>query len=140
MIAEAKALAALGQVAFPVAGGGRTPCVRQGCHDWLTHTATVVGLRWANPTANVSVAIGTASGVFVPDLCVEGAQGIAALPALVAEHVSWPRSRCTNTPSGGRHLWFHQPPRRLRNCANLLPGLDMRDAKGPELGLIGGAA
>jgi hypothetical protein len=86
-------------------------------------------LRWrGRPDANIAAATGAASGAFVLDIDVKGANGFVTLDNL--ERVirsTIPTTWMANTPSGGKHLWFKCPVgRQLRNRVNFAPGLDIR--------------
>ncbi len=56
----------------------------------------------------------------------EGANGLRTLAELEAVHGPLPATWRTATPSGGRHLWFRQPARTIRNRVCFAPGLDVR--------------
>lgn len=125
MLAVALKLAAHGLAVFPVAGDCRTPLVKHGCHD-STKAADGARALWrSHPAANVSVACGAVSGAWVLDVDVKGADGVATLKALVADHGGLPRSWLSRTPSGGFHIWLSYTP-GLRNKVGFAPGLDVR--------------
>jgi hypothetical protein len=109
----------LGFAVFGVAADCRTPLVREGwfehgCHDASKDPAEV-RRRWreAHPRANVAVATGDPSGVFVLDIDRKGdVDGFASLARLEAEHGPLPETWRTRTPSGGEHRWFRKPEGR----------------------------
>lgn len=90
---------------------------RLAVHD-ATRDPTRIAAFWgAFPEANISVACGKPSGVFVLDVDVktsagEGFDGLSDLDLLQAQHSSLPPTWTTSTPSGGRHLWFARPEHR----------------------------
>jgi hypothetical protein len=124
--AAAQALAAHGLAVFPVAADCRRPLTPHGYKD-ASKASETLRRWWARwPQANMAVACGAASGVFVLDVDVKGANGLRTLAELQAHHHNLPRTWCAATPNGGCHLWFRQPARELRNRVNFAPGLDCR--------------
>ena len=115
-----------GLAVFPVARDCRAPLVKRGCHAAENAAKGVRALWRTNATANVAVACGAASGVFVLDIDVKGANGLRTLAELEAARGPLPPTWRTATPSGGCHLWFRQPARSLRNRVGFAPGLDVR--------------
>ena len=126
MIAAAQALAALGLAVFPTADDCRRPLTTHGYKDSTKAHDAIQALWRRHPTANVAVACGAVSGVFVLDVDLKGADGLKTLAGLQADHGPLPITWRTLTPSGGRHIWFRQPARDLRNRVGFLPGLDVR--------------
>jgi hypothetical protein len=126
MITAAKALAALGLAVFPVAGDCRRPLTPHGYKDATTARESVSNLWRRNSRANVAMACGAVSGVFVLDVDVKGADGLRTLADLEAAHGALPETWRTITPRGGRHVWFRRSERELRNKVGFLPGLDVR--------------
>ena len=55
-----------------------------------------------------------------------GTDGAAGLAALEAELGDLPPTVKAATPSGGRHLYFRQPPGRKITSGNIVPGVDLR--------------
>ncbi|MCR5874384.1 bifunctional DNA primase/polymerase [Phenylobacterium sp. J426] len=140
----------MGLAVFGVAADCRAPIKREG---WFEHGCKdaskdilEVQRRWtrAHPTANIAVATGEASGVFVLDIdCKEGGDGYATLARLEAEFGELPPTWRSRTPSGGEHRWFRfsDKARALRNWAPLklyrpdgtkevCAGLDIRTTHG----------
>lgn len=118
----------LGWHLFPVAADCRAPLVGGGCH-----AATSEGNQlsaWFSDGANVSLATGNRSGVFALDIDVKHVDGLETLAVLEDENGWLPETWESETPSGGRHLFFRQPERALRNRVNFAPGLDVRTTGG----------
>lgn len=86
------------------------------CYD-ATNDPEQVRAYWSRyPEANVSVATGDISGVFVLDADnKDGFDGLADLLRLEALYGALPVTWRSRTPSGGLHLWFRQPDRPLTN-------------------------
>src|SRR5262249_49187606 len=83
------------------------------------------------PRANVGIATGRESGIFVLEADTPAGHdvdGLAALAALEAIHGSLPSTRVAQSPSGSRHWYFNYPPNVIiRTWASQLgPGLDVR--------------
>lgn len=126
MIAAALRLAGHGLAVFPVAGDGRSPLVKRGCHSATTDAEAVRAFWWVTESANLAVACGAVSGVFVLDVDRKhGVDGVATLKDLIADHGPLPKSWLSKTPGGGLHLWFAYAP-GLRNRVGFAPGLDCR--------------
>lgn len=120
----ALAYAAFGFAIFPVAADCRTPLVPHGCHD-ATRDPDELRRVWRQG-CNLSMATGKPSGVFVLDVDTKTVDGIETLALLEDERGWLPETWESATPSAGRHLFFRQPDRALRNRVNFAPGLDIR--------------
>ncbi len=111
---------------FPTALDGRQPLTPHGYKNATIDPDEIERMWRLHPNANIAVATGKLSGVFVLDVDVKGANGLRTLGELEAAHSPLPPTWVTATPSGGKHLWFKQPNRTLRNRVNFAPGLDIR--------------
>ena len=138
----------LGFSVFLVAADCRTPIKAEGWFEHGCHDATAdpeeIGRRCTRyPEANIALACGEPSGVFVLDVDAKGqVDGFASLALLEVDFGPLPRSWRVTTPSGGEHRYFRQPiGRRLRNRVGLrtygadgqrtdYPGLDIRTTGG----------
>lgn len=124
----ATAYAKRGLRVFPLRPGGKEPlgeAAPHGCKDASTD-AVEVAEWWAKyPDANIGIATGPDSGVWVLD--VDGPEGAAALAALETEHGPLPAT-AQQTTGAGRHMLFAWPPTvDIRNTSKKLgPGLDTR--------------
>lgn len=116
---------------------GRCTCGNPGCASPGKHPITPHGVKDANkdptvitrwwrrwPWANVGVATGAASGVFVLD--VDGTAGRESLAELEEKHGKLPDTIEQITGSGGRHILFKYPGQPIANKVCLAPGLDVR--------------
>lgn len=124
LLRHALDLAELGLSVFPVGPDCRIPWVPAragmgGCH-LASNKERHIREMWKDG-ANVAVATGHKSGVFVLDIDVKGSDGFASAKSMGLD--PWWISR---TPSGGEHWWFIQPRRPIRNRVGFLPGLDIR--------------
>ena len=98
---------------------GNPHCTNQGKHpiqaDWpkqATIETSVIEAYWREASlANVGIATGSASGIFVVDL--DGPEGIEGLKAIATQYGGLPPTYTVVTGSGGRHLYFVCPRDRI---------------------------
>lgn len=109
---------------FPTIDG--KPRCAHGYKDASRHPDEIKRL-WARcPGANVSVAMGAASGLLGLDVDVKGGRdGKASLAALEAEHGPLPPTPHYTTPSGGLGYLFCHPGGSVQNRMDFLPGLEL---------------
>jgi hypothetical protein len=124
-------LAALGWEVLPLHSirEGRCTCRRRRCGSPGKHPRSEHGVLDATsdwwvvrhwwrvwPEANLGVATGPASGVWV--LGPDGPAGLAALDVLAAAHGGLPPTVTARTGGGGRHLYWRWPVREVTNRSN----------------------
>lgn len=114
---------------FPVRPQAKEPLVK----NWSTLATTdqkqIVNWWTQFSTANIGIATGKQSGLFVLD--VDGGEGYASLRALETERGELPGTVTSKTGSGGLHFFFQYPAFDLRNSAGKLgPCLDVRGEGG----------
>lgn len=120
--------AAKGLQVFPCRPAGKVPATPRGCLDATVDTAKISAWWTAQPSCNVGVATGEASGIMVLD--VDGEDGEAALRGLEAERGPLPPTVEAIT-ARGRHVFFKWPERDIRNSASrIAPGIDIRASGG----------
>lgn len=111
------------------------------CYDATRDPREIEALWSRYPDANVSVATGAISGVFVLDVDDKaGFSGSDDLCRLQTMYGALPHTWRSRTPSGGAHLWFKQPDRPMANRVHFpIPdgqggsrksGLDVRTSGG----------
>lgn len=109
--------------------GGKHPIhllVPQGVRNATTDEATVRAWWARYPDANVGVATGERSGVFVLDVDTSH-NGYESLGGLEARNNPLPATLRAMTGSGGMHVYFRWPGQTVRNTVGLLgTGLDVR--------------
>lgn len=102
---------------------------------WQTAATTdpeTIATWWGlNPTANVGIATGEASDLWVLDIDTgHGPDAALSLAALEAAHGPLSQTTEVVTPSGGRHLWYAWPrggeAATWRNTNALGRGIDVR--------------
>ncbi|MGW0841434.1 bifunctional DNA primase/polymerase [Streptomyces sp. NPDC002787] len=110
--------------------GSKHPAVRAWQDRATTDIATVVRWWTANPAANVCIATGRASGIFVLDVDDKGGVGgSVTLAALERQHGDLPDTYTHGTGSTGVHYFFNYDgiDFDVRNSAGKLgSGLDIR--------------
>jgi uncharacterized protein (DUF2384 family) len=117
-------IAARGRPIFPCRG--KKPLTSHGFHDATTDPAKVSAYWKRYPDANVAMATGSRSGVFVVD--VDRLEAVDELEPELQEALE--ETLTVRTPSGGRHFYF-QHVQGLRNRTGSLPkGIDIRGEGG----------
>jgi len=114
---------------FPCQPRAKQPATRHGCRD-ATNELEQVARWWQQmPSANIAVATGPASGVWVLD--VDAPDGIASLRELEQRYGKLPPTLTQRTGGGGMQLFWRWPGRDIRNSARRLgAGLDVRGVGG----------
>lgn len=91
-----------------------------------TSDQAVVSRWWEQtPSANVGIATGKRSGVFVFDIDPKNG-GDDSYEHLVSKHGRFPDTWQQITGGKGMHLFFRYPSFPIHNSAGLLPGIDIR--------------
>jgi putative DNA primase/helicase len=99
---------------------------RHGVNDATKDEAAIRAMWTSRPDANVGVATGAVSSIFVLDVDPQHG-GDESFTKLVAEHGALPATRTVKTGGGGRHYYFKHPGATVRNSAKKLgAGLDVR--------------
>lgn len=110
--------------------GGKHP-LHAAWQEKATTDADVIESWWrARPQANVGIATGRESGVFVLDVDPDNG-GDEALRKLEAEHGTLPATWYVETGSGGGHWYFNYPDFAITNATKALralgiTGIDIR--------------
>ncbi|GGD19447.1 bifunctional DNA primase/polymerase [Sinisalibacter lacisalsi] len=143
MLDHALEYAARGWAVFPVHGivDGICTCGQADCSSAGKHPLGGRGLKdattdlnainewWSNyPGANIGIATGPISGLFVVDVDDGPSKtGFVSLQTLEAEHGQLPRDVCVRTGSGGLHIYLMNPQINVRNSAGKLgENIDIR--------------
>lgn len=117
-----------GWAVFPLLPGAKIPFKGSKSFKSATKDHDTARSWWARfPEANIGIATGRSSGLFVVDVDVKkGAKGRESIGRLKG----LPPTLTAATPSGGWHLYFHAPDDGGRSCTGLLPGIDTRGEGG----------
>ena len=127
MIQEACKYAQLGWKIFPLKQGTKLPKIK----DWVNQATDDVEqvIQWWTefPNANIAVATGAGSGIWVLDIDVKGEEnGVTSLQSFVHKYGGFPKTLCAKTASGGWHYFFKHDGTKFRNTAGRIPGVDTR--------------
>jgi len=119
-----------GRCVFALAPGSKAP--RKGSAGFCEATNAEKTIRqwWTEtPDANVGIATGKGSGLFVVDLDVDKAKnGIRTWQQLEKQHGKAAATYTVQTPRDGRHLYFKIPDAHIIPCSTgkLGEGIDVR--------------
>jgi hypothetical protein len=117
----ALAYARNGWAVFPLKPGEKVPAVKHGVKEATTDLDQVAGWWSRMPDANIGMACGEPSGIFVLD--VDGEEG---QDSLVNLGHGIPGTLTAYTPSGGLHLLFRHLPGLGNSVSTVGPKLDTR--------------
>ena len=124
MIRAAVTFAHKGLAVFPCRPQDKRPATANGLKD-ASQDLDVIRKWWhAQPQANIAIATGAVSNVFVID--VDGLDAEVELRRLEAKHGNLPATVEVIT-ARGRHVYFQMPETPVRNSAGkIAPGIDVR--------------
>lgn len=125
--AIAASYARLGLRVFPLAPRSKVPLTPRGFKDATEDQATIAAWWREWPHANIGIATGEASGLFVVD--VDGPAGESALAWLEADYGSLPLTAEVRTGKG-RHLYFRHFPGARNTASTLGERIDTRGEGG----------
>jgi putative DNA primase/helicase len=146
MLEEAQGYARLGWRVFPVwwaEPGGQCACPRPNCNHvgkhpifkgWTTQATTdpnQIKFWWTRfPEANIGIATGKESGIFVFDVDVKH-NGPENLEIHERQHGTLPASVRSATGGGGMHILLTYPKdKSVQNATGIIPGCDIRSDGG----------
>lgn len=119
----AESYARMGLCVFPIAPRSKVPLTPRGVHDATTDLHQI-GAWWSQwPDANIGIACGERSGLFVVD--IDGPEGEASLAALEAERGPLPPAPTVVTGKG-RHMYFRHYPGARNSAGRLGERVDTR--------------
>ena len=128
MLRSALTLAKKRKCVFPCLPRDKPPATANGVKAATTDAETIRQWWRQLPEANIGMATGEPSVIFVID--VDGVDAEAKLRKLEAQHGALPATVEVIT-ARGRHIWFKMPDAPIRNSAGKLgPGLDLRATGG----------
>ncbi len=105
----------------------KVPLTAHGYKDASIDDTVVKQMFTHQKGANIAVATGKVSGMFVVDIDIkEGARGDESLKELEREHGKLPHTVESITWSGGRHMFFKYPEQGVGCKAGVKPGIDIR--------------
>jgi hypothetical protein len=128
LLNAALALASRGMHIFPCVPRDKRPATPNGLKDATTKVEVISAWWNSMPEANIAIATGKASGIFVVDIDNEDAE--AEISKLEAVHGALP-STVEQITLRGRHLLFRWPGSEIRNSASKIAhGVDVRGEGG----------
>lgn len=105
---------------------GKVPLTPHGYKDASKGIEALKRL-FANPQANIGIATGKVSGIFVLDIDIKNSAGGAeSLAELEREYGALSATLEAKTCSGGRHLYFRYPERGIGCKTGVRKGIDVR--------------
>lgn len=122
--------ASIGWSIFPLAPRSKVPLTPNGVYD-ASCNAELVWKGWGEtPDANIGLACGLASGLWVLDVdCDKG--GAKSIEEQILAGNKLPRTLTSWTGGNGYHCFFRYPiGRNVRNRVGVLPGVDVRSTGG----------
>ena len=124
-------LASMGFRVFPVPENGKKPSLKRWPEQATLNSRAIRDWWRASPNANVAIACGLESNLFVIDVDVKnGKEGLRSLEEL-EERFGPFHTMKVRTPSEGFHLYFAAPRSNpLKNSTELLPGIDIKTERG----------
>ncbi len=121
--------AARGWKVFPLQANTKIPYPgTNGVKDATDNTDTIRSWWQVHPDANVGLACGEPSGVWVVDVDVGHKDGVDGFASLAGHNITLPETCRQDTPSGGCHFLYRlgegdEPP---KNKNSFMPGIDIR--------------
>lgn len=116
---------------LPLAPGEKVPFAgTNGPHDATTDPEIIRGWFRDHPDANLGIATGEKSGIFVLD--IDGEAGEQSLQKMIDRLAGEPPDFTTpqNQTPGGRHILFNLPGFRVSNKGGMRKGIDLRGEGG----------
>jgi hypothetical protein len=115
---------------------GKAECSSPGKHPRVWHWVQAASVDpgeirhwWEEwPNANVGIATGRDSGVWVLDIDLK--EDALSLAAIEAEYGPFPGAPRVTTGSGGTHIYFGLPAAEVPCRVDILPGVDVRGVGG----------
>lgn len=130
MMNAAMKYAESGWAVFPLAVGSKIPMKGSGgAKDATTDTDLVATIWETDPYANIGLACGEASGVYVVDVDVNHKGGADGFKSLAEAGIELPPTLAARTPNGGVHCfykWTRGEKPKTGSKVNGLLGVDVR--------------
>lgn len=121
--------AARGWRIFPCSANTKIPlgsAAPHGVKDATSDEETVRKWWMENPDANIGLACGEQSGVYVVDIDRRVEQGVDGFESIKASGKKLPRTLMQHTPSGGMHFLYKCEGEKPANKNGFLTGVDIR--------------
>ena len=124
MLESALTYARLGWQVLPCRPGVKVPLTAHGVKDATTGEDTIRAwwVRW--PSANIAIACGKTSGIYVVDIDIDATKGVDGWKSL-KEFPDLPATVRQDTPRGGAHFIYQSETPPI-NKNGFRPGIDIR--------------
>jgi hypothetical protein len=100
---------------------GKHPLIYGGSKEATTNCFVIETWWQHHPNANIGIATGSISGIFVIDVDYGPEKnGYLSLESLEAANGNIPRTSCVRTGSGGLHIYLLTPQQLIKNSASKL--------------------
>ena len=128
ILEAALAYAERGWKVFPLQPNTKIPFPgTNGVKDATDDAETIKAWWKVHPDANLALACGEPSGIWVVDIDVGHKAGVDGFESLKERHIALPRTIYQDTPSGGRHMLYKcSADEKPRNKNSFMPGIDIR--------------
>lgn len=125
LIQEACKYAQKGWKVFPLSPGGKNPIHSGGFHNATDDLEQIIDWWTQYPNANIGVATGSMSDIWVLDVDIKKQDGVATIKKLIEKYGTPSKTLIQKTASGGWHyIYKHQ--NGLGSNAARLTGIDVR--------------
>ncbi len=126
LIEYALSYADAGVPIFPCQPNGKTPACPRGFKDATADREAIAAWWQETPRANIGLATGAPSGVFVLDVDPKNG-GLGTLMRVIGKYGKFPETPRAETGGGGWHYFFKLPEGGLPSSGGRVgPGLDIR--------------
>lgn len=127
-------LVPFGWKVFPLLPGSKIPAISKkaggnGCLDATDDEETIAAWARRFPHANIGIACGVPSGIFVIDLDPRNGSE-ESLARLAAKKQMFPPTVQAQTANGGQHLYYALEPELKNSKSVLAPGIDTKTTGG----------
>ena len=124
----ALAYAERGWKVFPLQPNTKIPFPGTNGVKDATDDAETIRAWWkVHPDANLALACGEPSGIWVVDIDVGHKAGVDGFASLAGKNITLPLTATQDTPNGGCHMLYKcDAAEKPRNKNNFMPGIDIR--------------
>ena len=125
LIQEACKYAQKGWKIFPLIPGTKAPIHSGGFHNATDDLEQIIEWWTQTPNANIGVATGSMSDIWVLDIDVKKQNGVTSIKQLIEKYGTPEKTLIQKTASGGWH-YIYKNQSGLGSTAARLPGIDVR--------------
>jgi len=125
----ALAYAKNGFAVFPLCQNSKSPLKNSRSFHEATTDDKIITQWWEkNPNYNIGIATGEVSDIWVLDIDTnDGKKGDESLQMIEEENSPLPPTLMCKTANGGKHLYFKNPGKKIKNSTSkIAPNIDVR--------------